>query len=186
MLECFFWYICTSPRARTSDMYYIAYAGCYPTAVDQSPANIIISEFVYTTSKERMVARVIFLLASWWCTHYLVEKVHKPVCFVLSFVGPLMKSFRQRAALKASSQSILSLRNFGRSTCKVLAPNVMCRRQFLFSYVCLSHQLHTTPSKEYMYVSSASAVDNSLTEAMSHLLQIVTYLISEERNRIQR
>ena len=64
-------------------------------------------------------------------------------------------------------------------------PKVMCHRQCLFSYVCLTHQLHTTPSKEYN-VSSASAVHKSLSEVMSHLLQIVTYLISEERNRMQR
>ena len=53
-------------------MYHIAYAGWYPAAVDQSPANIIISEFVYTTPKESMAAQIIFLLARWY-THYLVE-----------------------------------------------------------------------------------------------------------------
>ena len=60
------------PKDRTSDMYYIAYAGWYPATVDQSPANIIISEFVYTTSKERMAAQNIFLLAR-SCAQYLVE-----------------------------------------------------------------------------------------------------------------
>jgi len=43
-------------------MYYIAYVGWYPAVVDQSPANIIISEFVYITSKERMAAQII---SSW-------------------------------------------------------------------------------------------------------------------------
>ena len=44
-------------------MYHIAYLGWYSTTGHQSPANIIISEFVYTTSKERMIAQIIFHLA---------------------------------------------------------------------------------------------------------------------------
>jgi len=44
------------PEGCISDMYHIAFAGWYPAAVDQSPANIIISEFMYTTPKERMAA----------------------------------------------------------------------------------------------------------------------------------
>jgi len=50
---------------------------------------------VYTTLKERMVAQIIFLLTK----HYFVE-VHEPVCFVFSFVEPLMQSLKQRAAGK--------------------------------------------------------------------------------------
>jgi len=42
-----------------------------------------------------MVAQIIFLLTK----HYLVE-LHKPVCFVFSFVGSLMQSLKQRAAIK--------------------------------------------------------------------------------------
>ena len=116
---------------------------------------------------------------------YSPMKLHiiKSVYFVFSFVGPLMQSLRQRAARKAFLQSIMLLHNFGRFTCKVLASNVMCRRQLLFSYVHMFNTSTSYHSKQRMHVSSASAVHKSLTEAMSHLLQIATYLISEESNR---
>ena len=124
-LKCFFWYIRTSPRVNCiSDMYHFAYANWYCISSQvtnhQQSYIIIISEFMHTTSKERMAAQIIFLLES-------------------------------DAARKASLQSILPLCNFGRFTCEYL-PNVMRRRQFLFSYICLTCQLHvhTTPSKEYM------------------------------------
>jgi len=45
-------------------MYHIAYAGWYPATGDQSPVNIIISEFVYTTSKEKMAAQIMFQVQS--------------------------------------------------------------------------------------------------------------------------
>jgi len=57
-LDCFF-DIYALAGERISDMYRIAYLGWYSTTGDQSPANIIISEFVYTNSKERMIAQII-------------------------------------------------------------------------------------------------------------------------------
>jgi len=116
---------------------------------------------VFITSKERMIAQIIFLQTR-CCALYLVESV----CFTFSFVGPLMQSLKQRTARKASLQSILPLLNFGIFICKIACPNLMCRRHFLFSYVCLTRQLHTTPSKEYM--SAVSLQSTSLSVKPCH------------------
>ena len=87
--------------------------------------------------------------------HIIFWKVHKPVCFVSSFVGLLMQPLKQKAARKHLNNQSCQYVTVEDSLVKVLAPNVMCPnvmcpRQFPFSYVCLTCQLHTTPSKEYM------------------------------------
>ena len=61
-----------------------------------------------------------------------------------------MQSLKQRAARKHLYNQSCHYKTLEDSILKVLAPNAMCRRQFLFSNVCLTQQLHTTPSKENM------------------------------------
>ena len=171
-------------QARKPHNWYAPQADILPRVTNHQPILQLVN-LCTTLQKKEWLHK---LCSSWpGDVHIILWKVHKPVCFVLSFVGPLMQSLKQKAARKASLQSILPLCNFVRLTFENACPNLMCCRQFFFNCVLwLTCQLHTTPSKEYNYVSSASAVQKSLTEALSHLLQIVTYLISEERNRIQR
>ena len=99
----------------------------------------MISKFVYTTSKKRMLAQIIFLQAR-CCAQ----------CFVFIALMDAFVIFKTKNNRKASLQSIRHHKTFKRFTCENACPTVMCRRHFFFSYVCLTHQLHTTHSKEYL------------------------------------
>ena len=84
-----------------------------------------------------MAVQIVFFQAR-CCTLYLVES--SSLCFMFTFVGPLMQSLKQRTTRKASLQSKLSLRNFGIHISKNLK-YVPCNVP-LCKVSCFYHQKH--------------------------------------------
>ena len=127
---------------------------------------------MYTTLKERMAAQIILLLMRTLFSGKFI--IQYALCLA---VGLIMQYLKQRAARKKHhyNQSC----HYATLEDSIVKSACLCCRQFFFSCVCLAHLLHTTPNKEYTNISSAPVPVQpiSLTEAMSHQLQIITYLI---------